>query len=339
MADTMQIALATVGVSTQESYPGLALKTPPVLLIHLALVMHIQQPLLVTERFFCSVAISSLVLLMTKATCIWERKTCEGMAPQPRAHHSAVLSNKLLYIFGGRSSSGTYFSDLHALDIEKTKWSQMHIPPLPSAHAMNSDRPTTETKSNKVLHPPSDVSPTSSITGIAYHTAVPCDNVMVVYGGLDGKFCFNGPFRLNLNKLVWERYQNSTEGENPIARHKHAAATIGRSGHCMILFGGFSVPPQLFDEIYLLNITLPEAKVSEVLPKEKGILPESSSLVLKQPQVVPPLESAPQRPLGQPSSIVPKTVPPAELPNPVPSGPKNVPSNTDPVQHGQVRLN
>ena len=47
----------------------------------------------------------------------WTELQCTGSIPPPRAGHAAVLVDDFMYVFGGRASGGTIFSDLSALNL------------------------------------------------------------------------------------------------------------------------------------------------------------------------------------------------------------------------------
>jgi len=47
----------------------------------------------------------------------WTELQCTGSIPSPRACHSAVLVDDVMYVFGGRSQYGAYLSDLTALNL------------------------------------------------------------------------------------------------------------------------------------------------------------------------------------------------------------------------------
>jgi N-acetylneuraminic acid mutarotase len=47
----------------------------------------------------------------------WTELQCTGSIPSPRAGHTAVLIDDVMYVFGGLSNDKTYLDDLTALDL------------------------------------------------------------------------------------------------------------------------------------------------------------------------------------------------------------------------------
>ena len=47
----------------------------------------------------------------------WTELQCTGSIPSPRAGHGAVLVGDVMYVFGGRTSDGTYLGDLTAFNL------------------------------------------------------------------------------------------------------------------------------------------------------------------------------------------------------------------------------
>ena len=50
----------------------------------------------------------------------WTKITPEGLAPTPRAYHSAVIRGTVMWIFGGSSDAG-YLNELYSFDLETVK--------------------------------------------------------------------------------------------------------------------------------------------------------------------------------------------------------------------------
>eukprot|EP00911_Craspedida_sp_UC1_P002073 UC1_evm4s1599 len=145
----------------------------------------------------------------TRATCT--RLATTGEAPSPRAAHAMVcLGNKMLYIFGGKDSTGRQ-NDLYALDLSSKVWSR--LAPM-GAEECSDNLPAPR----------------------SFHSMVGVDHDrLVVFGG-----------RLEDNKHTSDVhvYQTVTNTwtrlpllpSSPSPRGTHGAAVV--DGNAMIIFGG-----------------------------------------------------------------------------------------------------
>eukprot|EP00741_Cyanophora_paradoxa_P004747 tig00000828_g4605.t1 len=55
-------------------------------------------------------------------TSVWTRIECKGAVPPPRAHHSATLVGRMLYVFGGYGGQGVFHGELYVLEIDTWTW-------------------------------------------------------------------------------------------------------------------------------------------------------------------------------------------------------------------------
>lgn len=70
----------------------------------------------------------------------------------------------------------------------------------------------------------------------ACHSLTRIGDKLVVFGGYDGRACFNSLFILDLNTFNWS--EPKTSGATPTARNAHAACAV--SGHKLFIYGGHS---------------------------------------------------------------------------------------------------
>ncbi|XP_039136897.1 RING finger protein B-like isoform X2 [Dioscorea cayenensis subsp. rotundata] len=157
--------------------------------------------------------------------------------PDAREGHSAALVGKRLFIFGGCGKSNNisggqvHYNDLYILDTEKLKWE----------YAMTTG------------HPPS---PRDS------HTCSSWKNRIIVLGGEDSSDCYLSDVHiLDTDTLSWS--QISTSGQMIAPRAGHTTVALGSN---LFVFGGFTDDRNLYDDLHVLNLALPEL---DVLPENR----------------------------------------------------------------------
>jgi Rab9 effector protein with kelch motifs len=135
-------------------------------------------------------------------TCLIESNDTDTTLPTPRRAHTSVLFDAGMYIFGG--GSGTKgLNDLWRLDLGPAPhWTQLH---------------------------PVGRKPEPRV----YHTATVVRDVMIIYGGLDGRHCFSNIHLYNfLNNTYTELIVPS--GPRP-CRISHTTTCVGSQ---LFVFGG-----------------------------------------------------------------------------------------------------
>lgn len=55
----------------------------------------------------------------------WELQRPDGIKPKPRAGHTSVLFNNMMFVFGGRGKSCVKFNDVWVLDTALLAWSNV----------------------------------------------------------------------------------------------------------------------------------------------------------------------------------------------------------------------
>eukprot|EP01035_Chromulina_nebulosa_P018310 gene18310-23996_t len=168
----------------------------------------------------------------------WTKIENNGRIPEPRSHHTAVLYNNKIIIFGGFRSSNIRYNDIWILDISNDEWSQPHP-------GITETRPDGEVvfKRNWTDCP----LPRGS------HTATIIGNLMYVFGGYGGsgyaRRDFNDTIVLDLE--TWEWKNLDCKGEIPEARSGHQAVSIHEN---LYVIGGWNSMEQ-FSNVYILNTT------------------------------------------------------------------------------------
>jgi len=65
---------------------------------------------------------------------MWSSLQTEGIPPQPRDSHVAVIHGSSMFVFGG--STGSAKDDFYELDIRRSTWSPVRQPKLPNSSSM-----------------------------------------------------------------------------------------------------------------------------------------------------------------------------------------------------------
>eukprot|EP00741_Cyanophora_paradoxa_P004754 tig00000828_g4612.t1 len=107
-------------------------------------------------------------------TSVWTRIECKGAVPPPRAHHSATLVGRMLYVFGGYGGQGVFHGELYVLEIDTWTW----VKPATkgTAPCARSD-----------------------------HMAAFANGRIAFYGGQDGKNAYCDMHLLEIESLTWTR--------------------------------------------------------------------------------------------------------------------------------------
>lgn len=157
---------------------------------------------------------------------IWQNPKAQGVYPQPRYGHSAILYHNSMIIFGGEDNN-TYetFNDVHVLDLTSWTWIQPQI-------------------SGQIPEQRS------------FHTAVLYQDKMLVWGGhkeaKDGGFIFSDVAVHILDLKTWEWSQITPDGMSPDARSYHSAVVFQDK---LLIDGGSYDIYSTRDDLHLLDIT------------------------------------------------------------------------------------
>lgn len=134
-------------------------------------------------------------------TRIWISAPSSPKAPIPRQLHSASVVGELIYIFGGKSSSGC-FGDLAVFDTKLLTWEHLSADGIFPA-------------------------------GRWGHSATVVKDHIVIFGGWNGTWCFNDTHVFDTKNSSWKAIQ--IRGIFPAARAYHSLACVGER---LFLFGG-----------------------------------------------------------------------------------------------------
>jgi len=138
-------------------------------------------------------------------TSTWHDVRCAGEPPPPRYGHTATLVGRRMFVFGGRGENNVVLKDMYLLDLDEWCWVKVN---------------------------PTTTAPTSRFD----HADVLIGNKIVIFGGWDGKQCFDDLWVFDTEAFTWMKPK--TAGTPPRARHgcKMEILTDGR----ITVFGGHS---------------------------------------------------------------------------------------------------
>lgn len=155
------------------------------------------------------------------ATNTWRRIEMTGNKQQPRAFHSAVIHNDVMYIFGGCNGKGR-FNKIFTID--RAGFCAVITPPTPS--------PATRYCHSAVLMEHAELG------AQMYIFAGKC-------GGRNSNKRLSDVYRFRLQTNEWHECQQY--GTIPPPRSAHAAFTFGRS---MVIFGGRNANGECCEDLY-----------------------------------------------------------------------------------------
>ena len=143
----------------------------------------------------------------------WHEVNTTGSKPASISHHSSLVYQNKMYLFGG-SMKGSENLNLYALDLIKDKWEIV------------------KTK-------PQGGKPTNIPNTRDEHSCVFQDNGMVIFGGFEFGERSNDMLRFSFIDHTWERLSPLGD-DRPCARAGHSAVVRlnPAQGDCMYIFGG-----------------------------------------------------------------------------------------------------
>jgi len=168
--------------------------------------------------------------ILDKDQLSWSTPSVQGSVPLPREGHSAVLSKEQgMIVFGG--TDGTQcFNDVHVLNTDTLKWSEVVTSGEPPAPRV-------------------------------FHSATLLEGRMVIFSGHDGETKHDDVQVLDLVTMTWQKL-NPT-GVGPSARLCHSATRVSSQ---IFFVGGFD-GTDLKKEVFVLqNLPQPLAQSASPLP-------------------------------------------------------------------------
>mmetsp|Transcript_63025 Transcript_63025/g.176278 ORF Transcript_63025/g.176278 Transcript_63025/m.176278 type:complete len:772 (+) Transcript_63025:110-2425(+) len=212
--------------------------------------------------------VATTVYTFSNSTCEWAILPVGGQAPCPRSGAKAAAMGRALVLFGGYSKrSGTYFNDLHVLDLKTSYWIKVNVsdaPPPRVDHTLVSfgselfvfggfkekqrfkdlqrfsfrDNLWTEVNLGRVAPP-----------GRVGHTAVIFAGSMFMFGGWSGRDTLDDLYELRCGDRIIREIRHA--GSRPYKRYRHSAVVYGKS---MFIFGGTSKLQERYDDLWEFNI-------------------------------------------------------------------------------------
>ncbi|KAF5329556.1 hypothetical protein D9619_009026 [Psilocybe cf. subviscida] len=199
------------------------------------------------------------VFCLDTETMQWTRPELIGDVPLPCRAHTATLVDRKIVLFGGGLAT-VYYDDIYVLDTETRRWLKPKIAPGPHpaprrAHVAVyyhgkiwifgggtgltalSDVWTLDVSGGLTYDSPplrwEEVRTTGRLPGPrGYHTANLVGNVLVIFGGSDGKEIYVEVSCLNLETLVW----STVNQDGP--RYKRLSHTSTQVGSFVFVMGG-----------------------------------------------------------------------------------------------------
>jgi hypothetical protein len=169
----------------------------------------------------CSMDFLSKGMPQTEPT--WAEIVCGGEKPPPRSHHSQVLHDSRLYVFGGINEDGV-LDDMYVLDIGSMVWRKI------------------EQKS--MIWPESRCG----------HSAVAVGNDMYVFGGFLGSGAQNSNdlYFFDFLTHLWTKWTSLDGGVVPRGRSQHVCSCVAGEGRLVAIriFGGFNEEMEVFDDLW-----------------------------------------------------------------------------------------
>jgi hypothetical protein len=168
----------------------------------------------------------------------WFRLECLGYFPKPRIHHSAVVKDHKMVIYGGINEDNMFLNDMFALSLREN-------PPTWKKVAMQVS--TNHMSSSQINNP--------SAPFLCCHSAAvhPTRNSMVVFGGkIGGGLISPHLFEFSFATQEWSRLGSAAQPLSPSARlqaidpvaptegpllYNHSAAIINNT---MYIYGGYT---------------------------------------------------------------------------------------------------
>ncbi|EGC31025.1 hypothetical protein DICPUDRAFT_99360 [Dictyostelium purpureum] len=230
----------------------------------------------------------SNTVVYDSTTSIWSEVNTLDKGPSGRYGHSATLvedqndpTNLKIIVFGGKTSK-KYVNDLFSLDLKTMSWSTFHfsknVPDTRAGHTctfvpgkngqdsriilfggnhqskyLNSlfilEIPRLQTGTIKWIKPPTKGTSPSHRSA---HTAdfIKDKNIILYFGGFDGKRSFNDLHALNVNDLSWSKV--ITKGIPPSPRNGHSSVLV--NGRYLVIHGG-CFETAILNDVHILDVS------------------------------------------------------------------------------------
>eukprot|EP01080_Neovahlkampfia_damariscottae_P010110 gene10110-2530_t len=137
-----------------------------------------------------------------------------GTKPPTREHHTCVLYNNEIFVFGGYSENNQC-TDIYALDLRTKKWRSLKS--------------------------------TFFKTSLYHHTSIVYEGSMFVFGGISGNSVSNSLYKYTFSTNQWEVVvTNQNDVFLPSSRFKHSSFI---HDECLYILGGRNFKIQIFDTV------------------------------------------------------------------------------------------
>eukprot|EP00347_Sterkiella_histriomuscorum_P006674 403351868 len=149
---------------------------------------------------------------------MWHHTDTSGPSPGAISHHTSVVFNERMYLFGGSKANGEENSKFFSLDLKSYRWEVIQS---------RGQVPTTRDE----------------------HTALIYEGSLIIFGGFVNGVRSNEIYRYYFNDNRWELVQQLSD-ECPPARAGHSAIQYGDS---MYIFGGKDEDNNKLNDIWQFN--------------------------------------------------------------------------------------
>ncbi|EMD35037.1 hypothetical protein CERSUDRAFT_116544 [Gelatoporia subvermispora B] len=221
-------------------------------------------------------------------TMQWSHPEMLGDIPSPCRAHTATLVDRRIIVFGG-GEGPDYYNSLYILDTTTRRWTcpvfpeDALLPPVRRAHTAvvyrgrlfifgggNGSEALHDLWAIDVNVPPERMrweclQEHGKPRPRGYHTTNLIGNVMVVFGGSDGKECFSDLWCLNLDTLLWSQVKL----DQTYRRLSHTATQVGSY---LFIMGGHDGNQYVSDLLFfnLVSLTFEERQVAGLTPSARG---------------------------------------------------------------------
>lgn len=170
-----------------------------------------------------------LTQIIINGQLLYQKGHINGTPPAPRYGHTAILAGPRIIIFGGRGDKNVFFKDVHAFDPITLTWYQG-----PEGTGSPSERS-------------------------GHSSGLVMGSKMIVFGGVNGRACFNDVNVLNLETMAWSKPE--AKGPAPSPRYGHASVVIKNT---LMIQGGFCFNEDILSHHESIGSSLQKCYLNDV---------------------------------------------------------------------------